>query len=120
VREELGGQTYWRIYLRTVADTGGLGQPLTQHPWDFAARYSGTEDSYQDGGKLAAEVPGGYWVDFTALAAEYGFDRLPAQGNWRTFFPSTLLTQFALREGLSWQAAMQQLYTLEQINTPRP
>ncbi len=120
VREEIGGQTYWRIYLRTVADTGGLGQPLTQHPWDFVARYSGIEDSYQDGGKLATELPDGYWLDFTALAAEYGFDRLPAQGNWRNFFPSTLLTQFALREGLSWQAAMQQLYTLEQINTPRP
>ncbi|MCW5873277.1 MAG: PD40 domain-containing protein [Anaerolineales bacterium] len=120
VREDIGGQTYWRIYLRTAAPAGGLGQPLAALPWDFAARYTGVEGSYQAGGKLADEMPEGYWIDFTALAAEYGFVRLPAQSNWRSFFPATLLTQFALREGLSWQAAMQQLYTLEEIHTPRP
>lgn len=120
VREDIAGQTYWRIYLRTAADSGGLGQPLDTLPWDFAARYTGAEGSYQAGGKLVDEMPAGYWVDFTALAAHYGFERLPAQNNWRSFFPATLLTQFVYRDGLSWQAAMQQLYTLEEINTPRP
>ncbi|MBX3046639.1 MAG: PD40 domain-containing protein [Anaerolineales bacterium] len=120
VREEIGGQTYWRIYLRTANPNGGLGQPLTQTPWDFAARYTGVESSYQAGGKLADEVPAGYWIDFTALAAEYGFERLPAQANWRSFFPATLFNQFVLRDGLSWQEAMLQLYSAEEVNAPRP
>lgn len=120
VREDIGGQTYWRVYLRTANPNGGLGQPLSRRPWDFAARYNGTESSYQAGGKLASEIPAGYWIDFTALAAEYGFERLPAQSNWRSYFPATLLTQFAARDGLSWQAAMQQLYSAEEIDTPRP
>lgn len=120
VREDIGGQTYWRIYLRTAAPGGGMGQPLTQNPWDFAARYSGVESSYQAGGQLADEVPAGYWIDFTALAADYGFERLPAQANWRSFFPSTLFNQFVLRDGLSWRDAMLQLYSAEEISAPRP
>ncbi|UYN89201.1 MAG: PD40 domain-containing protein [Anaerolineales bacterium] len=120
VREDIGGQTYWRIYLRTAAPDSGMGQPLTQNPWDFAARYSGVESSYQAGGQLADEVPAGYWIDFTALAADYGFERLPAQANWRSFFPSTLFNQFVLRDGLSWQDAMLQLYSAEVISAPRP
>lgn len=120
VREDVAGQTYWRIYLRTAAPSGGLGQPLTNAPWDFTARYSGVESSYQAGGQIAEDVPSGYWIDFTALAADYGFERLPAQANWRSFFPATLFNQFALREGLSWNEAMLQLYSAEQISAPRP
>ena len=32
-------------------------------------------------------LPDGYYVDFTALAAAYGWERVPAADNWRTFFP---------------------------------
>ncbi len=120
IREEIGGQTYWRIYLRTANPSGGLGQPLTQTPWNFAARYTGVDSSYQAGGQPADEVPAGYWIDFTALAAEYGFERLPAQANWRSFFPATLFNQFVLQDGLSWQEAMRQLYSAEEIAAPRP
>lgn len=117
VREDQNGQTYWRIYLRTANASGGLGQPLTALPWDFAARYTAAEASYQAGGKLADEVPAGYWVDFTALAADYGFERLPAQANWRTFFQGALLNEFALRAGLTWEQAMLQLYSANQVAT---
>lgn len=120
VKEEIGGQTFWRIYLRTANPSGGLGEPLTQAPWNFAARYSGVESSYQAGGQLADQVPPGYWIDFTALAAQYGFERLPAQANWRSFFPATLFNQFVLQDGLSWQEAMRQLYSAEEIAAPRP
>ncbi|MBX3004869.1 MAG: PD40 domain-containing protein [Anaerolineales bacterium] len=116
VREDQDGQTYWRIYLRSANPQGGLGKPLTQLPWDFAARYRGVENSYQAGGAPLQEIPAGYWVDFTALAAEYGFERLPSQSNWRSFFPALRFNQFVLRAGLSWNEAMQQLYSAEELS----
>jgi TolB protein len=115
VREEYDGQTYWRIYLRSAQQDGGLGRPLTARPWNFAARYNGSESNYQAGGKLAADIPDGYWIDFTALAADYGFERLPALSNWRSYFPSLLFNEFALRAGLTWQEAMLQLYSPETV-----
>jgi TolB protein len=117
VREDYAGQTYWRIYLRTADQSGGMGQPLTAFPWNFAARYTGAETSYQAGGKLAGSVPAGYWVDFTALAAQYGFERLPAQTNWRNFYPGALFNEFALRSDLSWEQAMLQLYSPAEVAT---
>lgn len=120
VREDINGQTYWRVYLRTANGAGGLGRPLTETPWDFSARYTGADSSYQGGGRPMSQVPAGYWLDFTALAADYGFERLPAQPNWRAFFPGALFNEFALRAGLSWEEAMLQLYTAEQLASAAP
>lgn len=117
VREDYGGQTYWRIYLRTADQAGGFGRPLTAPSWDFAARYNGVQATYQAGGKLADEIPSGYWLDFTALAAQYGFERLPAQANWRNFYQGALFNEFALRAGLTWEEAMLQLYSPAQVAT---
>ncbi|MEX1247790.1 MAG: hypothetical protein WEA61_04865 [Anaerolineales bacterium] len=104
VREEYGGRTYWRVYLRAADQSGGLGRPLTELPWAFAA-----------GGVAAA--PAGYWVDFTALAADYGFERQPALANWRTYYQGALFNQFVLTAGLSWEEAMLQLYSPEEVAT---
>jgi TolB protein len=117
VREEHDGQTYWRIYLRTAADAGGFGAVLSAHPWNFAARYTGAEASYQAGGKLMDEIPGGLWIDLTALAAQYGFQRVPANGNWRNFYPGALFNEFVLEAGLTWEQAMLQLYSPAQVAT---
>lgn len=117
VREDHQGQTYWRIYLRTAQEDGGLGRPLSGLPWNFAARFNGSEGTYQDGGKLATEIPSGYWIDFTALAADYGFERLPALSDWRNYFQGALFNEFVLRGGLSWQDAMLQLYSSEAVAT---
>lgn len=114
--EEFGGQTYWRIYLRTAA-TDGLGRPLTEHPWDFAARLNGDNASLQAGGAPAAAIPAGTWIDFTDLAAEYGFERLPALPNWRSYYPGALFNEFAFTAGLSWQQAMLQLYSESAVAT---
>lgn len=117
VREEFDGQTYWRVYLRTAAEETGFGRPLTERPWNFSARYNGNESTYQAGGKLAESVPGGYWIDFTALAADFGFERVPALSNWRNFFQGALFNQFVLRAGLNWEAAMLQLYSADAVAT---
>lgn len=120
VREDFEGQTYWRVYLRTTNDSGGLGHPLTDLPWDLSARFSGTESNYQAGGELADSFPSGYWIDFTALAADYGFERLPALGNWRSYYQGVLFNLFVLRAGLTWEEAMLQLYSPEELATIAP
>ncbi len=99
VREQVDGQTYWRVYLKTADQAGGPGRPLTELPWDLAA------------GQSAASASGGAWVDFTALAADYGFERLPALSNWRSYYQGALFNQFALRAGLTWEEAMLQIYS---------
>ncbi|MCW5878666.1 MAG: PD40 domain-containing protein [Anaerolineales bacterium] len=103
LRENYAGQTYWRVYLRTARQDGGLGQPLLAHPWDFTL------------GQPANEIPQGYWIDFTALAAAHGFERPAALDNWQHYYPGTLFSQFTYRQGLSWEAAMLQLYAADEL-----
>jgi TolB protein len=118
VREDAGGHTYWRVFIRTALQDGSQGEPLRVIPWDFDARSSGDPQAYDQGGAPYDEIPAGYYVDFTELAADYGFERLPAYHNWRTFYPATRFNEFVFRDGLSWNAAMLELYPAEAIVTP--
>jgi len=120
VREDFGSETYWRLYVRARLQDGSLGRPLRERPWDFTARDDGDLLSYESGGALADRVPPGYWVDFTALATAFGWQRQPALLNWRTYFPGTRLNEYALTEGLTWQAAMTELFPPEILVTPTP
>ncbi|HXF85017.1 MAG TPA: hypothetical protein VNK49_06460 [Anaerolineales bacterium] len=117
VREDFGAQTYWRLYLRTQLQDGSLGEPLRDLPWDLRARYNLDPQAYEQGGKYG-EVPPGYWVDVTSLAAQYGWERVPALPNWRTFFRGARFTEFVLTDGLDWYAAMLQLYPPDVLVTP--
>jgi TolB protein len=117
VREDFGQKTYWRIYLRTTAQDGSQGTPLTQAPWDFSAR-SGNPSAYENGGQIMAKVPVGYWFDLTSLALQYGWERLPALTNWRTYYGGTRYNELAYTQGLDWRAAMLQLYPPEVLVTP--
>lgn len=118
LREDFGGETYWRIYLRPVAQDGSVGQPLRARPWDLNARYSLNPRAYEQGGAYAESIPPGYWIDFTALAREYGWQRQPALSNWRSFFKGTRFNLFVLTGGLDWRAAMLQLYPPDIFVTP--
>jgi TolB protein len=117
VREDFGAQTYWRLYLRAQAQDGTLGVPLHDPPWDLRARYNLDPQVYEQGGTYS-EVPPGYWVDVTSLAAQYGWERVPALPNWRTFFRGARFTEFILTDGLDWYSAMLQLYPPEVLVTP--
>ena len=117
VREDIGSQTFWRLYLRCLYQDASQGRPLNQRPWDLSARYRGDPRMYDQGGEYT-EIPAGYWVDFTELASRYDWERLPAQINWRTYYPATLYGMFVMREGLTWQAAMSQIYPSEIVATP--
>jgi len=116
VREDIGTQTYWRIYLRATAQDGSMGEPLRVLPWDFRARFGDEPRYYNEGGKLKDAIPAGYYVDFTALAADYGWQRVPASDNWRTFFPGIRFWHYENRGGLTWPAAMREIYRTEQLD----
>jgi TolB protein len=117
VREDVGAQTYWRLYIRTSAQDGSLGEPIHNAPWDLSARYELDPQTYEQGGQYAP-VPPGYWVDVTALAQAYGWERLPSLPNWRTFYAGTRFTEFALTGGLDWYSAMLELYPPQALVTP--
>ena len=117
VREDFGQQTYWRIFLRAAAQDGSQGMPLTQVPWDFSARTT-SSSAYENGGQLMNSIPGGYWIDLTTLAAQYGWERLPALTNWRTYYAGARFNELAYTQGLDWRTAMLQLYPPEILVTP--
>jgi TolB protein len=120
VRQDFGSQTYWRVYLRTRFQDGSQGQPLQESPWNFNARSSGDPRYYEQGGALAAEIPSGYWVDFTALAAAYGWERMPALNTWRSSYEAARFNEFVLTGGSDWRSAMLELYPPEALITPTP
>jgi TolB protein len=117
VREDFGSQTYWRLYLRAQLQDGSLGEPLRDTPWDLSARYNLDPKVYEQGGTYS-EVPPGYWVDVTALALQYRWERVPALPNWRTFYRGARFSEFALTDGLDWYSAMLQLYPPDVLVTP--
>ncbi|HLF74963.1 MAG TPA: hypothetical protein VI524_11485 [Anaerolineales bacterium] len=117
VREDFGAQTYWRLYLRAQLQDGSLGEPLRNQPWDLGARYNLDPQAYEQGGRYA-QVPPGYWVDVTALAMQYGWERVPALPNWRTFYRGARFTEFVLTGNLDWYSAMLQLYPPDVLVTP--
>lgn len=117
VREDFGAQTYWRLYLRAQQQDGSLGEPLHSQPWDLSARYNLDPKVYEQGGKFS-DVPAGYWVDVTSLAIQYGWERVPALPNWRTYYRGARFTEFALTGGENWYTAMLELYPPDVLVTP--
>ncbi len=117
VREQVGAETYWRLYLRAQRQDGSLGEPIQNPPWNLNARFDLDPRSYEAGGRYAP-VPSGYWVDVTSLAQAYGWERLPALSNWQNYFAGARFTEFAMSGGMDWYAAMLELYPPEVLLTP--
>jgi TolB protein len=117
IREDFGQQVYWRIYFRTAAQDGSQGVPLTEVPWDFSARTT-SSTAYENGGQLMKSIPDGYWVDLTTLAAQYGWQRLPALTNWRSYYAGARFNELIFPQNLDWRTAMLQLYPPEILVTP--
>jgi len=116
LREDIGAQTYWRVYVRCTVQDGSVGEPIHNAPWDLNARYDLDPRTYEQGGRYSP-VPSGYWVDVTSLAQTYGWERLPSLPNWRTYYGGTRFTEFALTSGLDWYSAMLELYPAEALVT---
>lgn len=74
VREDYSGETYWRILLRCVDQSGRCGRPVVDNPWNYSSR-ARTEIAPEQGG-IEKSPPAGYYVDMTALARQYGWERI--------------------------------------------
>ncbi|MBN1266236.1 MAG: PD40 domain-containing protein [Anaerolineales bacterium] len=120
IREDYGLETYWRVYIRTLPQDGSTGEPLMDHPWDFEARFTADPTTYDSGGAIKESIPEGYYLDFTELARAYGFERLPALPNWKRYLDGARYSEFALKNGLDWNAAMLEVYPAQAIITPTP
>jgi TolB protein len=103
------GRLFWRLFVRAVRQDGSQGAPLTQPVFDTHAR-------------ALLTPPGGYFVDFTGLAAQFGWRRIAAQErddfNWRSQLLALEYWHFERRDGLTWYDAMHLVYdekTLERL-----
>lgn len=117
-RENFGVETYWRIFVRARYQDGSQGRPIPYQAWDLNARYTGDSMAYETGGKVSSTAPAGYWIDLTSLANAYGWERLPSLDNWRIYYPAIRFNELVICEGLSWQAAMDEIYPQEIFITP--
>jgi TolB protein len=127
-REDTDIQTYWRVYVRVVDEeqSGRLGEPLRRMPWDMLSRNQGDVQAYDQGGKLKTQVPSGYYIDFTDLADDYGWERVSAGNDWRGNINAVNYWLFRKSGTLSWYQAMRELYLDSQLGgfaataTPSP
>lgn len=113
-REEFAGELFWRVWLKCKVQDGTCGQPLTATIWDFNSRFSGDIVAYENGGRVLP-APSGYWVDFTELATRCGWERIPSQNNWRSYFPGIQFNVFIFRQNLSWTQALLEIYPPDQV-----
>jgi TolB protein len=119
-REDYGFRTYWRVWLLAAVQDGSQGEPMRRPPWNLAARFSGRPGPYDAGGEYFSVMPPGYYVDFTALAGDYGWARMAAESNWRLFEPGINYTRFEQRAGLEWLAAMREVYSVAAVASRTP
>jgi len=118
VRQERGVDTYWRLYIRVDEDqqAGQLGEPLRYMPWDFLAATQGDLDAFNNGGRLRREMPTGYYVDFTQLALDYGWEWVPAGTDWRGNVNSRNYALYLnVPENYTWCDAMMEIHSEGQI-----
>ncbi len=122
VREDSTVDTRWRIFVRVTEDaqSGQLGEPLRRVPWDFNAVSSGDVQAYEQGGRLRAEIPEGYFIDFTQIAADFGWQPFPASSDWRNNVNGINDWMFYRPDGLSWLDAMLEIYTIDQLGNCAP
>jgi TolB protein len=114
VREDIGNATYWRVFLRAAEQDGSLGEPLRARTWNLHARREGGRAEVE-GGALEEQVPPGYYVDFTTLARDYGWERVPALWRWRQFWPDILWWEYRKTGDLTWWACMLKVFEPEEI-----
>jgi TolB protein len=81
-------------------------------------RRSGDEDLERTGGVRGVSVPEGYWVDFTALAARYGWYRissLTGRLHWQRDWVALEYWHYERRDGLEWFDAVSQVYSQPEL-----
>jgi TolB protein len=128
-REDYSGETYWRVWLRCTDQTGRCGRPVVDPPWNYSARVR-TRVAPEQGG-IEKAIPTGYYVDMTAVAREYGWQRISSYDDdeygWTWHFLAFEYWHYQKRlEGDSlngtgsgvanWYQAMQDVYPQETLD----
>lgn len=117
VREDISGDTYWRVYLRCARQDGSQGRPLASSPWDHS--YEGRELRGRGQGGLPEPLPAGYYTDFTALTQLYGWQRISAHDaadfHWHENLKAMEYWHFQKTDDLIWYQAMLQIWDSETV-----
>ena len=113
VREDQQGETYWRMYLKTAAQDGTQGEPMKDAPWDFSYRARWVVGKGEGG--TSKPVPYGFYIDFTELARQYGWERISSQDSedldWKTNKLGAEYWHYQKMQGLNWYQAMREVYS---------
>lgn len=116
-REDVSGDTYWRVYLRCARQDGSQGRPLTVSPWNHT--HEGREVRGKGQGGAPEPLPHGYYTDFTALARLYGWQRISARDadgfHWHDVFKAMEYWHFQKTDGLVWYHALLQIWHPEAV-----
>ncbi|MGQ9457476.1 MAG: TolB family protein [Anaerolineae bacterium] len=116
VRQDLGNRTYWRVYLRAEDQSGTQGEPLFEEPWDLSGR---ARRRHPDQGGQWKPIPLGYYVDLTALARQYGWQRIPAvhqpDFSWTWHFLAIEYWHLERPDDLTWYQALLEVYPAEEV-----
>jgi len=112
VRDDRHNEVYWRIYLQCIPRDGSCGEPLLNRPWDFSPEARQIE-SPGKGGHPSSFFPG-YWLDFTAVARDFGWDRIPSyqDPDFDRLTNKTALEFWHYQQTgeLDWWTAMREIY----------
>jgi TolB protein len=114
IRQDVGNVTYWRVFIRAAEQDGSMGQPLREAPWNLNARQEDGRAGVE-GGAPRERVPDGYYVDFTTLANDCGWERVPALWRWRYFWPDIRWWEFQKTDGLTWWEGMLEVFEPDDI-----
>ncbi|MBU0705023.1 MAG: DPP IV N-terminal domain-containing protein [Chloroflexi bacterium] len=114
VREDVGNVTYWRVFIRAAEQDGSMGEPLREAVWNLNARQEEGR-AMVEGGELAERIPSGYYVDFTTLAGDHGWERMPSLWRWRYFWPDIRWWRFQKTDDLTWWECMLEIFEPNEI-----
>ena len=57
-----------------------------------------------------------YYVDFTQLAADYGWERTPADHSWLRIYNGVRFWEFVKTQNLTWLEAMLEIYPRQDLS----
>ncbi len=118
-REDQQGWTFWRLFLRTSAQDGSMGEPMKEAPWDLGYRARWIVGRGEGG--VEKPVPPGFYVDFTELAREYDWVRISSHDgegfDWRTNKIAAEYWHYETRQGLNWYQAMREVFSQSDLKS---
>jgi TolB protein len=110
-REDILGDTYWRLYLRAANQDGSQGEPLRVALWDFSAE--ARLRARGQGGLIKGVLPG-YYVDLTELLRQYGWRRIASHTepnfDWRRDYAGIEFWHYQKTDELTWWQAIREIY----------